>query len=227
MIENRELTKRVLPELFANYSVLPVDDYPSQLYSMLKSLSPANRAKPCVVVLTPGVFNSAYFEHAFLARAMGAMSFATSFEVRKGCLLRPHESLGSSFAFSTLFLGSFTFAFWFTFALTFSLFALAFAGPAHILSDAVLAGPRHLEGSLSGLGAAADLPRAGLAVRAHGRGRQHPLHVHAARQVSKRAVPRHRRRGAGLDRHARYGEELPDGRRQLVANARRPPPWSL
>ena len=72
MIENRELTKRVLPELFANYSVLPVDDYPSQLYSMLKSLSPAKRPKPCVVVLTPGVFNSAYFEHAYLARAMGA-----------------------------------------------------------------------------------------------------------------------------------------------------------
>jgi uncharacterized circularly permuted ATP-grasp superfamily protein len=72
MVENREITKRVLPELFENYSILPVDDYPSQLYQMLASLSPRERRRPCVVVLTPGIYNSAYFEHAFLAQGMGA-----------------------------------------------------------------------------------------------------------------------------------------------------------
>jgi uncharacterized circularly permuted ATP-grasp superfamily protein len=72
MIENREITKRVLPELFRNYSIQPVDDYPSRLYDMLASLSPQKRARPCVVVLTPGIYNSAYFEHAFLAQGMGA-----------------------------------------------------------------------------------------------------------------------------------------------------------
>jgi len=72
MLENREITKRVLPELFENYSILPVDDYPSQLYATLSSLSPRERKRPCVVVLTPGIYNSAYFEHAFLAQGMGA-----------------------------------------------------------------------------------------------------------------------------------------------------------
>ena len=72
MLENREITKRVLPELFENYSILPVDDYPSHLYSTLASLSPREQRRPCIVVLTPGIFNSAYFEHAYLAQGMGA-----------------------------------------------------------------------------------------------------------------------------------------------------------
>jgi len=72
MLENREITKRVLPELFENYSIRPLDDYPSKLYSTLASLSPRDRKRPCVVVLTPGIYNSAYFEHSFLARGMGA-----------------------------------------------------------------------------------------------------------------------------------------------------------
>jgi uncharacterized circularly permuted ATP-grasp superfamily protein len=72
MLENREITKRVLPELFENYSIQPVDDYPSKLYSTLASLSPRERRRPCIVVLTPGIYNSAYFEHAFLAQGMGA-----------------------------------------------------------------------------------------------------------------------------------------------------------
>ena len=72
MVENREITKRVLPELFENYSILPVDDYPSRLYQTLASLSPRERKRPCIVVLTPGIYNSAYFEHAFLAQGMGA-----------------------------------------------------------------------------------------------------------------------------------------------------------
>jgi len=72
MLENREITKRVLPELFRNYSILPVDDYPSRLYSTLASLSPRDQRRPSIVVLTPGIYNSAYFEHAYLAQGMGA-----------------------------------------------------------------------------------------------------------------------------------------------------------
>ena len=72
MVENREITKRVLPELFENYSILPVDDYPLRLYETLASLSPRDRRRPNIVVLTPGIYNSAYFEHAFLAQGMGA-----------------------------------------------------------------------------------------------------------------------------------------------------------
>ncbi len=72
MLENREITKRVLPELFENYSILPLDDYPSRLHSTLASLSPQDQTRPCIVVLTPGIYNSAYFEHAFLAQSMGA-----------------------------------------------------------------------------------------------------------------------------------------------------------
>jgi uncharacterized circularly permuted ATP-grasp superfamily protein len=72
MIENREVTKRVLPELFENNTILPVDDYPDRLLEMLQSVSRSRRAEPEIVVLTPGIYNSAYFEHAFLARTMGA-----------------------------------------------------------------------------------------------------------------------------------------------------------
>ena len=71
MLENREVTRRVLPEIFENYSILPVDDYPAQLFKTLSSLSPRQIKKPCIALLTPGIFNSAYFEHAFLARSMG------------------------------------------------------------------------------------------------------------------------------------------------------------
>ena len=72
MLENREVTKRVLPELFEDYSILPVDDYPTQLFSMLASLAPRATKRPRIVVLTPGIYNSAYFEHAYLAQGMGA-----------------------------------------------------------------------------------------------------------------------------------------------------------
>jgi len=72
MLENREITKRVLPELFRNYSVMPIHDYPSHLFETLASLSPRRGKRPCIVVLTPGIYNSAYFEHAFLAQGMGA-----------------------------------------------------------------------------------------------------------------------------------------------------------
>ena len=66
------VTKRVFPELFESYAPLPVDDYPTQLYEMLAALSPRNVKRPTVAVLTPGIYNSAYFEHAYLAMEMGA-----------------------------------------------------------------------------------------------------------------------------------------------------------
>ena len=71
MLENRNVSKRVLPDLFATGRILPVDDYPAQLYDMLASMSPRKGVEPSIVVMTPGVFNSAYFEHAFLAQQMG------------------------------------------------------------------------------------------------------------------------------------------------------------
>ncbi|CAA0079271.1 putative protein [BD1-7 clade bacterium] len=72
MLENRAITKRILPELFQTLTIAPVDDYPDRLHEMLSSLSPRHTSHPVVVVLTPGIFNSAYFEHAFLAQQMGA-----------------------------------------------------------------------------------------------------------------------------------------------------------
>ncbi|MBF0152214.1 MAG: circularly permuted type 2 ATP-grasp protein [Magnetococcales bacterium] len=71
MLENRMLTKRVFPELFRDHSIRPVDDYPCQLYELLASLTPRPDDKASVVVLTPGIYNSAYFEHAYLAQQMG------------------------------------------------------------------------------------------------------------------------------------------------------------
>lgn len=78
MLENRSVTKRVFPELFRDLRIRPVDAYPSQLFDMLVSLSPRPGDDPEIVVLTPGIFNSAYFEHAFLAQRMGAELVAGS-----------------------------------------------------------------------------------------------------------------------------------------------------
>ena len=72
MLENRSVTKRVFPELFSNLSIRSVDAYPSQLFDTLASLSPRGGDDPEIVVLTPGIYNSAYFEHSFLAQRMGA-----------------------------------------------------------------------------------------------------------------------------------------------------------
>ena len=71
MLANREVTKRVFPGLFTRYNVKPIAHYGQSLLATLRTLAPANRAEPTIVVLTPGVGNSAYFEHAFLAREMG------------------------------------------------------------------------------------------------------------------------------------------------------------
>ena len=72
MIENRQVTKRVFPELFEDHSILPVDEYTSHLFEMLASLSPRDLDYPEIAVLTPGIYNSAYFEHSFLAQGMAA-----------------------------------------------------------------------------------------------------------------------------------------------------------
>lgn len=72
MLENRSIMKRVLPEVFEQVNIAPVGDYPEHLFEMLSSLSPRRKANPVVAVLTPGIYNSAYFEHAFLAQRMGA-----------------------------------------------------------------------------------------------------------------------------------------------------------
>ena len=71
MLENREVTMRALPEAFQGYRVRPVDGYAAQLRANLTALAPPSRREPTVVVLTPGVYNSAYFEHAYLAEQMG------------------------------------------------------------------------------------------------------------------------------------------------------------
>lgn len=72
MLENRQVMKRVFPEMFDTYNILPVDNYVSDLYDMLAQLSPRKIDEPEIVVLTPGIYNSAYFEHAYLAQQMGA-----------------------------------------------------------------------------------------------------------------------------------------------------------
>ena len=70
MIENREVMKRTFPELFEDFVIHPVDNYPDALASCLRSLS--DQRNPQLAVLTPGIYNSAYFEHAFLANATAA-----------------------------------------------------------------------------------------------------------------------------------------------------------
>jgi uncharacterized circularly permuted ATP-grasp superfamily protein len=72
MLENRLLMKSFLPELFEACPILPIDAYPAQLYDMLAALSPRQDERPVIAVLTPGVYNSAYFEHSYLAQQMGA-----------------------------------------------------------------------------------------------------------------------------------------------------------
>ncbi|MBX9732969.1 MAG: circularly permuted type 2 ATP-grasp protein [Chitinophagaceae bacterium] len=71
MLENREVTKRIFPDLLAGSNVRMVNQYPLALYDNLVALSPRQISNPVVVLLTPGVYNAAYFEHTFLARQMG------------------------------------------------------------------------------------------------------------------------------------------------------------
>lgn len=71
VLENRRVMKSTFPQVFRAMEIQPVDDYPSQLLETLLNLAPPNISDPTVVVLTPGVYNSAYFEHSFLAQQMG------------------------------------------------------------------------------------------------------------------------------------------------------------
>lgn len=71
MLENRKMMMRLFPELFAKSRVAPVAHYPDLLLDTLRSVAPGGNADPTVVVMTPGMYNSAYFEHAFLAQQMG------------------------------------------------------------------------------------------------------------------------------------------------------------
>jgi len=71
MVENRKMMMRLFPDLFEKYSIAPVEHYPDLLLECLKTASCTATKKPHVVVLTPGMFNSAYFEHSYLAQQMG------------------------------------------------------------------------------------------------------------------------------------------------------------
>jgi uncharacterized circularly permuted ATP-grasp superfamily protein len=86
MLTNRQITKRVFPQLFTDYEIEPIDHYAQMLLAALRTLAPAHQPSPTIVVLTPGVFNSAYFEHAFLARQMGV-------ELVEGRDLLVHDNL--------------------------------------------------------------------------------------------------------------------------------------
>jgi len=71
MLTNRRVMKRIFPKLFRTYNVRPIEQYTQLLLGSLRSLAPEGRPEPNIVLLSPGVFNSAYFEHAYLARQMG------------------------------------------------------------------------------------------------------------------------------------------------------------
>lgn len=72
MLENREIMLRLFPELFNRHRIAPVENYPEELLATLKSVAPPNAsADPTVVLLTPGIYNSAYYEHSFLADKLG------------------------------------------------------------------------------------------------------------------------------------------------------------
>jgi uncharacterized circularly permuted ATP-grasp superfamily protein len=72
MLENRQIMKRVFPELFKITNIKPIDNYSAMLYNTLAALSPRKNKSPVIVVLTPGIYNSAYFEHSYLAEQMSA-----------------------------------------------------------------------------------------------------------------------------------------------------------
>lgn len=72
MLENRAVTKRVFADLFASRNIRPVDNYTDELQRVLTAIAPTGVRRPQIVVLTPGIFNSAYFEHSFLAQRLGA-----------------------------------------------------------------------------------------------------------------------------------------------------------
>ena len=72
LLENRAVTKRVFADLFATRNIRPVDNYTDELQRVMTAIAPAGVRRPRIAVLTPGIFNSAYFEHSFLAQRLGA-----------------------------------------------------------------------------------------------------------------------------------------------------------
>ncbi|MFY9942940.1 MAG: circularly permuted type 2 ATP-grasp protein, partial [Desulfobacterales bacterium] len=71
VLENRQVLKRTFPQVFEASRVRPVDDYPTKLLETLTNLAPEHVQSPTIGVLTPGIYNSAYFEHSFLSQQMG------------------------------------------------------------------------------------------------------------------------------------------------------------
>ena len=71
VLQNRDIMKRTFPQIFDHSNVRPVGDYPSHLLQTLQDIAPPDIESPTVALLTPGIYNSAYFEHAFLAKYMG------------------------------------------------------------------------------------------------------------------------------------------------------------
>ena len=71
MLENREVMMRLVPDLFAEHRVAPVENYPDALLATLRSVAPVAANEPTIVLLTPGQYNSAYYEHSFLADKLG------------------------------------------------------------------------------------------------------------------------------------------------------------
>ena len=87
VLENRQAMKRIFPTLFSEYRVRPVEDYGQELLNTLRYIAPPAAEEPTVVLLTPGVYNSAYYEHSFLARSMGIeIVEGRDLVVRDGCV---------------------------------------------------------------------------------------------------------------------------------------------
>ena len=87
VLENRQAMKRIFAPLFAEYRVRPVEDYSQELLNVLRYIAPPEAQDPTVVLLTPGVYNSAYYEHSFLARSMGIeIVEGRDLVVQEGCV---------------------------------------------------------------------------------------------------------------------------------------------
>lgn len=86
MLTGREIVKRMFPALYQSCGVMPIEHYSQSLLSALRALAPREVADPTIVLLSPGIYNSAYFEHAFLARQMGI-------DLVEGCDLAVHEDI--------------------------------------------------------------------------------------------------------------------------------------
>jgi uncharacterized circularly permuted ATP-grasp superfamily protein len=74
MLENREVTKRIFPDMIASNKVRRVNNYPLLLHQILLQMAPQQIADPTVVLLTPGIYNSAYYEHTFFGKTNGCIS---------------------------------------------------------------------------------------------------------------------------------------------------------